>query len=436
MPRADGRTSFQALQNALGAGAGARRLYFVFDLLYLDGEDLTGAAARGAQAARWRSCCAAARRPRPGPLRYSDHVVGQGRAFFEQAQARGLEGIVSKRRGEPYRRGRSPGWLKIKCISRQEFVIGGFTDPEGSRSGIGALLVGHLRRRRQAGLRRQGGHRLHPEAAARAAPQAGAAGAEGSAPSRWPRRRAGWGARPTGCGPSWWREVAFIEWTDDGRLRHPSFQGLREDKKPQRWCGSGPPRPAPSPPSQAPRPSQQPSRSSQARAEQAQGDARTSAPVVLGERISNPDRVVYPELSLTKLDVARYYEAVGEAMLPHVKGRPLSLVRCPEGLAGDCFYMKHYPMGAARGAGARSRSRRRPRPASTWWSTDAQGLVALAQMGVLEVHTWNSTRDHLEHPDRFVLDLDPGPRGEVGRGGGDGAADPRAAAGRWASSRS
>ena len=132
--------------------------------------------------------------------------------------------------------------------------------------------------------------------------------------------------------------------------------------------------------------------------------------VVMGERISNPDRVVYPAVPLTKLDVARYYEAVAEAMLPHVKGRPLSLVRCPEGLAGQCFYMKHYPMGSVPEVLDQIPIKEKSKTGHYLVVDDAQGLVALAQMGVLEVHTWNSTREHLEHPDRFILDLDPGPK--------------------------
>ena len=218
-------------------------------------------------------------------------------------------------------------------------------------------------------------------------------------PPGWIGRPAHW-VRPELVG-----EVAFIEWTDDGRLRHPSFQGLREDKKPQsvvreRAASTGavasePMAQPPARPAKKPRPGK---------------PAGKDGAVVLGERISNPDRVVYPALPLTKLDVAKYYEAVAEAMVPHVKGRPLSLFRCPEGLAGDCFYMKHYSMGAPPAALGQIPIKEKSKTGKYLVVDDAQGLVALAQMGVLEVHTWNSTRDHLEHPDRFILDLDPGPK--------------------------
>jgi bifunctional non-homologous end joining protein LigD len=395
VPAADGRTSFQALQNALGGGAGAA-LYFVFDLLWLDSEDLTGLPLEERKQ-RLAKLLAGAKRT-AGPLRYSDHVVGQGRAFFQQAQARGLEGIISKRRGEPYRRGRSTGWLKTKCITRQEFVIGGFTDPEGSRSGIGALLVGTydaegklafagkvgtgFSQKTLGELRRKLVPLEQKQAPFAVVPPPGWLGR----PAHWVR-------------PELVAEVAFIEWTDDGRLRHPSFQGLREDKKPQSVVRERPTSTG------AIAPEKTVARSA---SKSASKPAGKDGPVVLGERISNPDRVVYPAVPLTKLDVARYYESVAEAMLPHVTGRPLSLVRCPEGLAGQCFYMKHYPMGVPASL-AQVPIKEKSKTGNYLVVDSPQGLVALAQLGVLEVHPWNSTRDRLEHPDRFILDLDPGP---------------------------
>jgi bifunctional non-homologous end joining protein LigD len=397
VPGADGRTSFQALQNALGRGAGAA-LYFVFDLLWLDGEDLTGLPLE--QRKQRLAKLLAGVKGKAGPIRYSDHVVGQGRAFFQQAQARGLEGIISKRRGDPYRRGRSTGWLKAKCITRQEFVIGGFTDPEGARSGIGALLVGTYDADGKLNFAGKVGtgfsqktlaelHRKLVPLEQKTSPFAV------TPPPGWIGRPAHW-VRPELVG-----EVAFIEWTDDGRLRHPSFQGLREDKKPQSVVRER----AASTAAIAPEPMASPQASETTKKRTAKGGA-----VVMGERISNPDRVVYPAVSLTKLDVAKYYEAVAEAMLPHVKSRPLSLVRCPEGLAGQCFYMKHYPMGSVPEVLNQIPIKEKSKTGHYLVVDDAQGLVALAQIGVLEVHTWNSTRAHLEHPDRFILDLDPGPQ--------------------------
>ena len=407
VPGADGRTSFQALQNALGKGAGGT-VYYVFDLLWLDGEDLTGLPVeqRKQRLAKLLAGTPGKLAGKGGPLRYSDHVVGQGRAFFLQAQARGLEGIISKRMGEPYRRGRSSGWLKIKAVRRQEFVIGGFTDPEGARSGIGALLVGTYDADGKLAFAGKVGtgftqktlaelHRKLVPLEQKTSPFAV------TPPPGWIGRPAHW-VRPELVG-----EVAFIEWTDDGRLRHPSFQGLREDKKPQSVVRE---RAAPTgmvAPDAMPAASKAGKQAAASRA--AKPSAGKDGAVVLGERISNPGRVVYPAVALTKLDVAKYYEAVAEAMLPHVQGRPLTLVRCPEGLAGECFYMKHHSMGPVPAALSQIPIKEKTKIGKYLVVDDAQGLVALAQMGVLEVHTWNSTRDRLEHPDRFILDLDPGP---------------------------
>jgi bifunctional non-homologous end joining protein LigD len=406
VPGADGRTSFQALQNALGRGASGA-VYFVFDLLWLDGEDLTGVPVeqRKQRLAKLLAGKADKAPGKGGPLRYSDHVVGQGRAFFQQAQARGLEGIISKRMGEPYRRGRSTGWLKTKCITRQEFVIGGFTDPEGARSGIGALLVGTYDADGKLAFAGKVGTGFSQKTLAelhrKLVPlQQNSSPFAVTPPPGWIGRPAHW-VRPELVG-----EVAFIEWTDDGRLRHPSFQGLREDKKPTSVVRE---RPAPTrvvAPDAAPAASK---RSKVVRTAGKKAAAREGA-AVLGERISNPDRVVYPEVPLTKLDVAKFYEAVAEAMLPHVQGRPLTLVRCPEGLPGGCFYMKHHSMGPVPAALDQIPIKEKTKVGKYLVVEDAQGLVALAQMGILEVHTWNSTRDKLEHPDRFILDLDPGPK--------------------------
>ena len=223
----DGRTSFQALQNALTATASrASLVYFVFDLLRLDGRSLE-ALPLEERKARLRALVG---RRKTGRIRYADHVVGRGEAFFAQACRLGLEGIVSKRRDQPYRPGRGGGWLKTKCIRRQEFVIGGFTDPEGTRAGLGALVIGYYDGPRLvfAGkvgtgfttalaldLRRQLDAIAQPRCPFDPPPP-GQLG-----------RRAHW------VTPALVGEVAFTEWTTEGRIRHPSFQGLRRDKRPR-----------------------------------------------------------------------------------------------------------------------------------------------------------------------------------------------------------
>jgi len=218
----DGRSSFQALQGAFG-DPHANLAYFAFDVLAIDDEVLTELPLEDRKQ-RLRAVI-----PKHGPVRYSDHIIGDGARFFAAACERGLEGIMSKRRDRPYRAGRGKDWVKTKCWLRQELVIGGFTEPAGSRSGLGALLVGYY----------QGDKLVY----------AGKVGTGFSmkvlaelfaALARLERPTTPFTPTPprasTGPGVHWVEpklvaEVAFAEWTSDGRLRHPSFQGLRLDKR-------------------------------------------------------------------------------------------------------------------------------------------------------------------------------------------------------------
>ncbi len=349
----DGKTSFQALQNSFSGGTRGGLTYFLFDLLHIDGDDL---ALRPLDERKARLQKLLGKRDR-SILRYSDHVIGSGKAFFGQACKAGLEGIVSKQRALPYQPGRNAGWVKSKCIKRQEFVIGGFTDPEGSRQGLGALLVGTYEgsKLRFAGKVGTGfTHKSVVELRRRLDPLE-----QKNCPfdSR-PPFKAHW------VNPVLVAEVAYGERTDDGMVRHSSFQGLREDKP-----------------------------------------ANEVVPEVA---LTHPERVLYPEAGITKLDLARYYESIADWILPHVKGRPLTLVRCPDGLAKDCFYMKHS------GVWAPPALKRVPIKEKTKTGTyliieNLPGIISLVQMSVLEIHTWNSTMADVEKPDRIVFDLDPGP---------------------------
>ena len=222
----DGRTSFQGLQNAF-ATPNPNLVYFVFDLLAVDDEILMSLPLVERKA-RLEKLVRPKRGAKPGVIRYSDHVIGNGKPFYELACKTGLEGIVSKRRDKPYLPGRSANWQKTKCVLRQELVIGGFTDPEGHREGIGALLVGYYDAGRLVYAGKVGtgfSHKMLGQLRALLEPDEQNASPFSPEPPRaWTGPSRHWVKPVNVC------EVAFGEWTADGRLRHPSFQGLREDK--------------------------------------------------------------------------------------------------------------------------------------------------------------------------------------------------------------
>ncbi|HYY51631.1 MAG TPA: DNA ligase D [Myxococcales bacterium] len=357
----DGRTSFQALQNSLAGKRQGELVYFVFDLFELDGVDLSREPLDARKEALRRIV------PDAGPVRFSRDWTGGGGKVFREACRLGFEGLVSKRRDQPHRAGRSPGWLKSKCTLRQELVIGGFTEPSGSREGIGALLVSlHERGRlRFAGKVGTG----FTQASSRAlrkrldSLQASSCPFEPPPPG-WLGRNARW------VRPRLVAEVTFTEWTGGGHVRHPSFQGLREDK-----------------------PARQVERE------------RTE---VRGIGLSHADRIVYPAQRYTKLDIVRYHDAVAERELPHLRGRPLTLVRCPKQIGDECYFMKHSKVWAPE-ALRRVRIQEKTKLGEYLIADTPEAVIALAQMDVIEIHTWNTRDDDVERPDRMVIDLDPGP---------------------------
>jgi bifunctional non-homologous end joining protein LigD len=375
---AHGRTSFSALQEALGRGeAGAADVAFTaFDCLYLDGRDLRGAALED----RKRALRALlARAPGETAIRFGDHVAGRGDEFFEAACASGLEGTVAKRADAPYRAGRTRSWLKVKCTRRQELVIVGFTEPGGSRVGLGALLLGAhdaTGTLRYCGKVGTGFDRAALDALRK---KLGRLEREKPPVADPPRMRGvHW------VTPKLVAEVAFTEWTRDGKIRHPVYLGLREDKEPAevKIEKAAPPAAAPSAPKAAPR------------------DA------IAGVRLSSPDRVYFPDLGVTKRELAEYWEAVAERALPGMARRPLSLLRCPEGIEGHCFYQKHARPSVPETV-ARVLVRDDPEPYAM--VTDLASIVSLVQVGALELHVQGARADRLDRPDLAVFDLDPDP---------------------------
>ncbi|TCM14026.1 bifunctional non-homologous end joining protein LigD [Novosphingobium sp. PhB165] len=362
----DGRTSFQALQTALKANPDAID-YFAFDLLELDGEDLTGL-----PLIERKERLAALIGKGGGRLRYSDHIVGKGEKLLASFCSAGLEGVISKRIDARYSGSRSGSWVKTKCIRRQEFVIVGWT-PSDKKRGFRSLLLGvnENGKLRYAGKVGTGFtvdeiDRLMEIMASleRKEPTVEA--------PRAAVRSAHW------IEPKLVAEIAYIEFTDEGVLRHPSYLGLREDKKPEAIVLE----------TEAP-------------------VAAAIAPVADAVRISNRERVIFPEGKLTKGQLADYYETVAPIMLPWAGSRPISLVRCPQGRAKKCFFQKHDT--GSFGSQVKQigiREKEGHEEAYLFVDTPA-GLLTCVQMGTIEFHGWGARIEDIEKADRLVFDLDP-----------------------------
>ncbi|MBN2839765.1 MAG: DNA ligase D [Coriobacteriia bacterium] len=393
--RPDGTTDFGALQADLGDGRTDRLRYAVFDLLHLDGHDFTAAPLHQRKALLAGLLAGGAARTR---VTYVDHVRGQGPAFLAQACAIGLEGIVSKRADSPYRPGsRGRDWVKTKCLRREEFVVVGFTPPGGTRTGFGALLLGtqgadgalsyagRVGTGFTARFLEEFGRTMREIEVAEPSVADGAERAP--AESHWVE-------------PRFVAEVSFAERTAAGELRHPSFKGLRDDKTPDEVVA------------ETPTDVSSPSGAAHAAA-QPHSATHTASPVTL----TNPGRVFWPQAGTTKQDLANYYAWVAPYMLPYVLNRPVSMVRCPHGVEAQnaaeahpgvdsCFFHKHagpdFPGPFERVEIVESKG-----PATYLTITQPDSLRALAQMGVLEIHTWGARWPDIEHPDVVVFDLDP-----------------------------
>lgn len=298
---------------------------------------------------------------------------------FDSSVAYRLEGMVSKKSDSPYRQGRTKDWVKIKCLKRQEFVIGGFTEPGGRRKGFGALLLGVYGR---AGKLTYCG-------------RVGTGFDEQSLDLLWERIK---GLEQNGTpfdnppgvakGVHWVRpelvaEVEFTQWTKEGVLRHPSFQGLREDKDAKEIAREG----------------------TESLDEALKPSIKPPAPL----RITNPDHIFYPEGGFTKRDLLDYYAMIAPLMLPHLAGRPLTLVRCPEGYGKGCFFQKHTDGSIPEHIKRIGLKENNGEDAEYLMVDTPDGILSLVQLGVLEIHTWNSRYMNLEYPDRMVFDMDPGP---------------------------
>ncbi|CAG0944870.1 partial Multifunctional non-homologous end joining protein LigD, partial [Gammaproteobacteria bacterium] len=377
----DGTPNFNGLQNAFDSSRTESIQYFVFDLPYLDGHDLRQVPLH-ARRALLRQLIEG---QGDGSIRFSADFAADPASLLESARKLGLEGIVAKRADAPYVSQRSDTWLKLKARERQEFVIGGFTDREGSRREVGSLLLGVYD---DSGALRHAGSvgtgwdsdtavDLRKRLAKLQVPEP-PFDPEDVKPGRWSRREAGsehW-VRPTLV-----VEASFAEWTPDGRIRQAVYQGLRMDKP----------------------------------AEEVTRESAAAVPVtraanghrVGSVKVSNAERVIDPSTGLKKLDLVRYYESIAEWMLPHLKGRPVSLVRGPTGVTGELFFQKHDDKLTIPGLRELDPSLWPGHPALLEVPS-AEALVNAAQMNVIEFHTWNLLAKNVDKPDRMIFDLDPG----------------------------
>jgi bifunctional non-homologous end joining protein LigD len=407
----DGTTSFADLQVAFQEGARKPLTYFAFDLLHLNGHSL-----RGLPLIERKKVLERVVENDGEFLRFSEHVETSGDVVFQKACELHIEGIVSKRTASKYSSGRSGDWLKIKCVLEQEFVIGGFTLPSNGSHGVGALLLGYYDGTKlgknlgknliYAGRTGTGFTQKTHRVLRDQLEKLRTAESPFEKPPAEARRGAIW------VQPKLVAQVNFATWTADNLVRQASFKGIREDKPANEVRREEP--------SVVPRGRgvQRASRvvashvvaggvAAKVAAEKTKASPKssaTSAPV----RLTHPEKILDVETRLTKQQLADYYWAVAPHMLPHIEGRPLSLVRCPEGSDKQCFYQKHVNHLLPPGIGAVSVPDKKTGEIEPYITlSTAEALAGLAQMGVLEVHPWGSRNDDLKHPDRIIIDLDP-----------------------------
>ncbi|MEO8377317.1 MAG: DNA ligase D, partial [Candidatus Sumerlaeota bacterium] len=369
--KADGSTSFQGLQNALSGDVPAPIHYFAFDLIYLNGMDLRGVPL-GTRKELLRHLLSETDFGNDN-IRFGAHIDGHGNDVLAESCRLGMEGIISKRTDSFYEAFRTRDWLKIKCTKRQEMVVGGWSDPEGSRTFFGSLLLGYYdddgsfiyAGRMGTGFNEATRRDLFKRMKALAADEP----AFKSVP-RGKTSDAHW------VKPELVVEVNFAEWTDEGILRQPSFQGLREDKPARDVTREKTMRLS--------KPAEQKKQSDAKKTPRKKSAKSEPGNSVDGITITHPERMLFPHRKITKLQLAQYFHEVQDHIMPHLIDRPLALVRCPEGREKDCFFQKHAnPAMAKHVFGVDVGMKEGPH----MFIRDIAGLITLAQHGALEVHT-------------------------------------------------
>jgi len=363
----DGIAKFSLLQADLSAGRQDRFVYYLFDLLYAEGYDLTPATLVDRKALLQEIV---ALRPGSSPIRFSEHLAEDGPTMLEHACRLGLEGIVSKRVDMPYRSGRGEHWLKSKSVLRQEFIIIGYVTSTVAPGSIGALVLGYHESGKLMYVGRVGTGYSHKQArdlyetlekiAAPRPPLGNPLPAGVEKGVRWVK-------------PQLVCDVEFHDWTADRLIRQSSFKGLREDKAPEEVVL------------------------------ETQPQAATVKPELARVRLTHPERILWEGPGITKQGLAEFYAEIADWILPHMKGRVLSLVRCPEGVGAQHFYAKHPWHGLDPAVRRVDVGEKEPMLVVE----NLTGMLSLVQASIVEIHPWGSTADDLDRPDRLIFDLDP-----------------------------
>jgi len=390
--REDGTTSFADLQASMQEDAKNELTYFCFDLLHADGSNTRGLPLRERKEILGEILA----QGDGEVVRLSEHVETGGPELLQKACALGAEGIISKRADSTYHSGRGGDWLKMKCLHEQEFVVGGYTLPTSGIHGVGALVLGYYKDgellyagRTGTGFTQKTQKMLRDslEKLERASNPFASVPADVTKGVRWVR-------------PEMVVQVRFSAWTADDLIRQSAFLGVREDKSAtevvREVAGA------------QPREERHRSKASKENVKEQAPMKRTlpegeHAPV----KLTHPNKVLDAESGLTKQMLADYYWAISQWMLPYLAGRPLSLVRCPDGVGHPCFFQKHVNGALPKGIGSVNIADKKGKVEPYVTLDSAEALAGLAQMGVLEVHPWGSKNDALEEPDRLIFDLDP-----------------------------
>jgi bifunctional non-homologous end joining protein LigD len=378
---AKGRTDFSTLKNALSDGGPL--VYFAFDLLELDGKDLTDLPLIERKAKLQKLL---GKIEKNSPVQFSDHVTGNGQKVFDAMCQGGFEGIIAKQASARYANERTRSWLKVKCAHRQEFVIAGWS-ASTKKSTFASLLLGTwengkllYRGRVGTGFSEDTAEALQKDLDKRArktnpfdnAPTAIA-------------RSAHW------VEPELVAEIGYAEFTPDNYLRHPSFLGLRQDKPARAIVLERPARSEDKPMAKL----------------TLTDEAGIAVADKVGVKLTSPDRVVFPGQGITKAEIAAYYGAVVERMLPYIANRPLSLLRCPQGRTKYCFFQKHDTGGFPDALKSFPVTEGSGEVENYFYVENLAGLIAGTQMNVLEWHLWGSTKKSIEKPERIIFDIDP-----------------------------